>query len=854
MKIEKFKPLYNFLGVVLLFVVLSLAYFSPVLKGFQLPQMDNTHAIGMAHELAEYETKTGEQAMWTNSMFGGMPAFQIKGDASANIFSYFNRFVRLGLPYQTAAILFLYLLGFFVLLKSQNISNWLSVLGAVAFAFGSYNIIIIMAGHITKAYAIALMGPVIAGILYTLNRDKWVGALFTAIALGAQIAYNHVQITYYLFILVLVLMIVRLIYAWREGLIKDFMARSGLLAGAALLAILPNLPNLWPTYEYGKFSIRGPSELATSTAPGTGASSEKPGSGLDRDYAFAWSYGRMETFTLLIPNLMGGASEALSQNPEVMQKVDSRLSDIVGQQSQYWGSKPFTSGPVYVGALVCFLFVLALFFYHGREKWWLLGATLLSILLSWGNNLEWFNYFMFDYFPMYNKFRTVEMTLVVATVTIPLLALLGLHRIVSNPVLIREKSNWFLAAFALTGGVALLFYLFPNLFFNFLSTQEWTALGQQKQAMPQQAAVIDEIIHNMQTARASLLKADALRSFLFILLGSGSLWLYATNRISKKYLLPGLALLVLIDLWGVDRRYLSNDDFVPPRKIAQQFTKSTADEFILQDKEPYFRVFSIYRNPFTEVNTSYFHKSIGGYHGAKLKIYQDVIDRYLQGDWQTLLNLFREGGQPAQADSLLAHMPVLNMLNTKYIIVNPNQPPLPNPYALGNSWFVKNIRVVASADEEIAALGEIDPASTAVIRDDWAGKWTGYSREESVGKIELTAYAPDKLKFRSESPVEQPAIFSDIYYPKGWKAYLDGNQIEIKRVNYILRGLMVPAGNHTIEFKFEPQSFYTARVLAIIGGIIILILLVLLVLRLTPTLFTSDIKDLTRMRSTGLPR
>ncbi len=824
MKIEKFKPLFNFLGIVLLFAGLSLAYFSPVLKGFQLPQMDNTHAIGMARELADHQTKTGEQAMWTNSMFGGMPAFQIKGNASANIFSYFNRFVRLGLPYQTAAILFLYLLGFYVLLKSLGISRWLSVLGAIAFAFGSYNIIIIMAGHITKAYAIALMGPVIAGILYTLNRDKWTGALFTAIALGAQIAYNHVQITYYLFILILVLMIARLIYAWRDGLIKDFMVRSGLLLGAALLAVLPNLPNLWPTYEYGKFSIRGPSELASPASPATGASSDKPEKGLDRDYAFAWSYGRMETFTFLIPNLMGGASEALSQNPEVMQKVDSRLRDIVGQQSQYWGSKPFTSGPVYVGALVCFFFVLALFFYRGREKWWLLGATILSILLSWGNNLEWFNYFMFDYFPMYNKFRTVEMTLVVATVTITLLALLGLHRIISSPALIREKSNWFLAAFALTGGVALLFYLFPNLFFDFLSAQEWAALGQQKQAMPQQAAVIDEVIANMQVARASLLKSDALRSFFFILLGSGSLWLYATNRLSKKYLLPGLALLVLVDLWGVDKRYLSSDEFVPPRKMAQQFTKSAADEFILGDKDPYFRVFSIYRNPFTEVNTSYFHKSIGGYHGAKLKIYQDVIDRYLQGNWQTLLNFFREGGQPMQADSLLAQMPVLNMLNTKYIIANPNQPPVKNPYALGNAWFVKNIRVAASPEEEIAALGEINPASTAVIREDWAGKWAGYKREESVGEIELTAYAPDNLMFKSQTPVEQPAVFSDIYYPKGWRAYIDGNQVEIKRVNYILRGLMVPAGNHTIEFRFEPKSFYTARVLAIIGGIIILVL------------------------------
>ncbi len=817
MKIEKFKPAINFLGVVLLFVALSLAYFSPVLKGFQLPQMDNTHAIGMAQELTQYEAETGENAMWTNSMFGGMPAFQIKGDSSANIFSYFNRLVRLGLPYQTAAIVFLYLLGFYVLLRSLRINRWLAVLGAVAFAFGSYNIIIIMAGHITKAYAIALMGPVVAGILYTLNRDKVVGALFTTIALGAQIAYNHVQITYYLFLLVLVLMVAQLIYAWRNGQLVDFMTRSGWLIAAAVLAILPNLSSLWPTYEYGKFSIRGASELPVSH-------SNTVKNGLDRDYAFAWSYGKMETFTLLVPNLMGGASEAIANDAEVMQKVDAQFRNVVGGQSQYWGSKPFTSGPVYVGALVCFFFVLGLFFYREPGRWWLLGATVLSILLSWGSNLEWFNYFMFDHFPLYNKFRTVEMALVVATVTIPLLGLLGLNRIVGNPAFIREKSNLFLLAFGLTGGVSLLFYLFPGSFFDFLSEQELLALGQQKQAMPQQAAAIDLVIQNMQMARASLLKADALRSFFFILLGSGSIWLYATNRLSKKYLLPGLVLLVLVDLWSVDKRYLDNEDFVAPRTKSQEFQSSVADEYILSDEDPYIRVFSIYRNPFTEVNTSYFHKSVGGYHGAKLHIYQDVIDRYLQNDWQSLLGLFKNGGQPEMADSLLARMPVLNMINTRYVIYNPGQRPLTNPYALGNAWFVGDVKVVDSAEDELAAIGKIDPLTTAVVRAEWAGQWAGFRQSASGGTLELTKYAPDKLVYTSESSVEQPAVFSDIYYPKGWKAYIDGKETEIKRVNYILRGLMVPAGNHTIEFVFEPDSFFRGKVLAIIGGLLILLL------------------------------
>ncbi|MFW6203248.1 MAG: hypothetical protein ACOC30_03005, partial [Marinilabilia sp.] len=623
MNIQRLKPVLIFAGIIALFVFLSLLYFSPVLKGFGLPQMDQTHSVGMAQELVEHEEATGERVHWTNSMFGGMPAYQIRGDSSPNIFSYINKILRVGLPYHTAAILFLYLLGFYVLLRSMKINRWLSILGAVAFGFGSYNIIIIMAGHITKAYAIALMAPVIAGILYTLNRDRWVGALFTTLALGVQIAYNHVQITYYLALMVLILMISRLIYAWRDGQLTDFVKRGAVLIGAAVIALLPNLIHLWPTYEYGQFSTRGPSELESRRNDGT------QDAGLDRDYAFSWSYGKAETLSLMVPNVMGGASEPLSESPRAMEEVDSRLRQIVGSQSQYWGSKPFTSGPVYVGAFVCFLFVMALFFYKGREKWWLVAATIFSIILAWGQNLEWFNYWMFDVFPLYNKFRTVEMTLVIATVTIPLLGLLGLKKVMDNPSLIREQSGKFLAAFGLTGGVALLLYLFPGFFFDFVSEREMSALMQQKQNMPEQAGAIDEVIRNMKQARIGLLKSDAVRSFFFILLGSGSLWLYATNRVSKKYILPGLILLVIVDLWGVDKRYLNNDDFVPPHQLEQNFEKSKADDYILQDDDPYFRVFSIHQNPFNEVQTSYFHKSIGGYHGAKLGIYQDVIDYYL---------------------------------------------------------------------------------------------------------------------------------------------------------------------------------------------------------------------------------
>jgi hypothetical protein len=834
MNIQKLKPVLFFAGIIALFVSLSLLYFSPVLQGFGLPQMDQTHATGMAQELVEHQEETGESALWTNSMFGGMPAYQIKTDSSYNIFSYFNRLLRIGLPYHSAAIMFLYLLGFYVLLRSMKIGRWLSVIGAIAFAFGSYNIIIIIAGHITKAYAIALTGPVIAGILYTLNRDRWTGALFTAIALGAQIAYNHVQITYYLFILVLILMLSRLIYAWIDGHIRKFAPRAAILAGAAVLAILPNLSILLPTYEYGKFSIRGPSELQSSR------DDETRDAGLDRDYVFAWSYGKAETLTLLVPNVMGGASEALSKSPRAMEEVDARVRKIVGGQSQYWGSKPFTSGPVYVGALICFFFVLALFFYKGREKWWLVGATFLSVILAWGNNLEWFNYFMFDAFPLYNKFRTVEMTLVIATVTIPLLGMLGLKKVLDNPALIREHSGKFMAAFALTGGLAFLLYLFPHFFFNFMSEQELATLAQQKQSMPDQAALINEVIQNMKNARVGLLKSDAVRSFFFILLGSGSLWLYGTNRLSKKYILPGLALLIIVDLWGVDKRYLNNNDFVPPRQMAQAFEKSKADDVILKDNDPFFRVFTIFRNPFTEVNTSYFHKSIGGYHGAKLHIYQDVIDYYLQNNWQTLMGHFRNGGSPDEARDMLAEMPVVNMLNTKYIIFHPGQEPVKNPHNYGDAWFVNNLKVVPSALEELSSLRNTDLQNIAVVRAEHASGWKDYQSNDTTGTLDLIAYAPDKMKYRVRTPSRRLAVFSEIFYPKGWHAYIDGDRAEIKRVNYILRGVMIPPGAHTVAFRFEPETFIVSKTIGLLGGVLIVLLSLFILWRYREKLFEAS--------------
>ncbi len=817
---DKFKGYLPYLGAVLLFIVLSFAYFSPVLEGKKLPQLDNTHAKAMSKELSDYEKETGEKAMWTNSMFGGMPAYQIKGDSSKNIFNYLNRYTRLGLPYETVAIVFLYMLGFYLLLLSMKVDPWLSAIGAIAFAFGSYNLIIIIAGHITKTYAIALMAPVIAGVLYAYNRNRFVGAVITTVALGMEIAYNHVQITYYLAFMVGFIVLSRLVYAIKEKAVKPFALTTGILLVAAMLAVMPNITNLWTTAEYGKYSIRGASEL-------TPAEGQKEHSGLDVDYAFSWSYGKHETLTLLIPNAVGGASEAIANSEEAMKQVDPRLKDYVGQSSQYWGGRIFTSGPVYAGALICFLFFIGAFYYKGKERWWLIGITVFSILLAWGKNFQGFNYFMFYNFPLYNKFRTVEMALVLASMAMPVLGFLGLKTILAEPDVVKKDSKWFGIAFALTGGVSLLFALFPGMlgFYEFLSPMEGQQFGQMIQKGGEDGHMYQLVVDNLIAARQVLFISDAWRSFAFILLGSGSIWFYLQGKLPKRYLMWGLALIIFIDLWGVSKRYLNNDHFVSKSKARQELAQTKVDQAILKDTDDYYRVLPINRDPFKDGFTPYWHKSVGGFHGAKLRRYQDVVDHYLMDDWQELIKVLQTAQTPGELEVAMESMPVLNMMNCKYIIYNANAAPIFNPNYMGNTWFVKDVKEVANADEEIAALGRTDLHTTAVVEKRFIDKVQGYSTDSVAGQIKLTHYAPDYLIFESNAPQEQLAVFSDIYYDKGWKAYIDGEEVDIIRTNYILRGLMIPAGEHDIEFRFKPQSFAIGQTVAIISSLIILILI-----------------------------
>lgn len=798
----------------LTFVVLTCAYFIPVLQGKEIRQGDDINAKGAAQELVQYQKESGEFAQWTNSMFGGMPAYQIRSDSSQNVYKFFNKVARLNLPYTTMGILFMYLLGFYLLLVAMNFKPWMAMVGSIAFAFGSYNIIIIIAGHITKAYAIAIMPMVLAGIILIYQKRWIIGGLYTMVALGMELAYNHVQITYYLGLAVLVMIIAELIFAIKAKNIKDFAISCIVLIGASLLAVLPGTTNMWSTYEYSKFSTRGPSEITSTTE-------ERPHEGLDKDYALAWSYGIHETPTLLIPNIVGGASELIGYDNKAVQQLDPQIRDAVAQQMpKYWGGRSFTSGPVYAGAIICFLFFLGAFFYEGKHKWWLIAATILSIFLAWGKNFMPFTDLMFYYFPMYNKFRTVEMALVIASMTIPLLGFLGLKELFENPERIKYETGKFFGALGLTAGVALIIAIAPTLFYDFLSEQEMAMFDQMKAG--ENALAYSLFEQGVVDARIELTRMDAWRSVFFIFLASSALWFFAVGKINSKISLATLGLLILIDMWGVDKRYLSEQHFSAKSLGKTEFPISKADKLIMADKEPH-RVISLYRDPFNEVATSYFHHSVGGYHGAKLRRYQDVIDYYIRNEWNNIQQCLRKQDIDA-VKTELSLSTVLNMLNTKYLIYNPEAEPILNPYAQGAAWFVSKVSPAASPDEAIAALGNINTREVAVIEN--CNTNSLQTSADSSAVIRQISYTPEEIVYNSSSKSAQVAVFSEIYYSAGWKAYIDGKETEILHADYILRALQIPAGNHEIRFTFHPKSYTVGKTVSMAGSILAVLLLV----------------------------
>ncbi|NDK56850.1 YfhO family protein [Pontibacter fetidus] len=775
---------------VLVFLVLTAVYFAPVVfedKG--MAQHDILQFRGGAQEIMAHREKTGEEALWTNSMFGGMPSYLINTRYPGDLSGVIHTVLSLNLP-AMAGNIFVTLLCAYILLVTLGMRSWLAIVGAIAFGFTSYNIIILEAGHNTKSLTIAYIPMVLAGLLYALRKNLWIGAALFALGLTLNLHFNHLQMTYYMLLLVIVWGIIELVYAAKNGTIVELVKRGFVLLLAAVLAVGVNFGRLATTAEYSKYSIRGKSEL---TAPNSG---DKTSSGLDREYAFNWSYGISETMTLLIPDFYGGSSNTpLDKDSETykafvgMGAPPVQAEQIVSQGiPTYWGAQPMTSGPVYVGAIICFLFVLGLFIVDRRWTSWLVAGTILSLVLAWGHNFSAFNYFMFDYFPGYNKFRAVASALVIAQITIPLLAMLALWRVFRDRDTIKELDRKLLIAGGITAGICLLVWLFGGMA-SFSSVVD---------AQLQQAQFPLDAI---RADRESMMKSDAFRSFAFIVLALGVLYFYVKNKLSATIAIAGVGVLVLVDLWTVDKRYLESDDF-KNQVLTNYFQPSPADQIILQDKDKSYRVIDM-TNPFNSARSSYFHKNVGGYHGAKLRRYQDLIDRHISQN----------------------NLEVLRMLNTRYAITgDPKEPVQRVPGALGNAWFVDNIMKVTTPDAELEALGDIDAGKTAIVDvAKFPVQEQNYTSANAT--IKLATYEPDYLKYEYQAEKPGFVVFSEIYYEAGWQAYLDGKPVDHLRADYILRAMQVPAGKHTIEFRFEPKTYAIGNTISLVSSILLLLVL-----------------------------
>ena len=807
--------------VIVIFAVISFAYFFvPVSQGKILFRHDSQASVGLGQELTQYEQRTGEVTRWTNSVFSGMPTYQISPSYnSTDGLSAVMSAYHLWLP-DYVWFIFAYLLGFYILLRAFNFRQSLAALGSIIWAFSSYFLIIIAAGHLWKVMALAYLPPMIGGVVLAYRGKYLWGFIVTAVFTAFEIKANHVQMTYYYLFIVLFMVIAYLVQAIREKRLQHFFKASGILIAAALIGIAINISNLYHTWEYQKESMRGKSELTKAN------SANQTSSGLDRDYITQWSYGIDETLTLLVPDAKGGASVPLSQNATAMAKANPEVENMLPQLyeaiPQYFGTQPGTSGPVYVGAFVLFLFVLGLFIVKTPIKWALLAATALSILLSWGHNFMGFTNFFLDNVPMYAKFRTVASILVIAEFTIPLLAALALKRIVDEPTVLTKNMKYVYASFALTAGVALAIALMPSMMGPFVSDQERQMLSGIQGMTPD---VQNMMLSSIATMRGAMVSADAWRSIVIIIIGVAMLLLFKAQKIKAIYLIVGISALCLIDLWQVDKRYLNDEMFVPKseRDTPQQATAT--DLQILKDKSLSYRVLNFASGAFNENNTSYFHKSIGGYHPAKLRRYQEMIDKYIAPEMQTAMQaIANKGGVMSEVDGRKL-FPILNMLNAKYFIV-PLQgnatTSIQNPYAQGNGWFVDKLTYVADANAEYAGVGKIDVSHEAVADKKFEPILGQTQTNDSTARVVLTKYEPNNMTYTVSSTKGGVVVFSEVYYP-GWTATIDGQPAELGRVNYILRALNVKAGKHEVVLDFHPTSISTTETIAYAALIVLLL-------------------------------
>ncbi len=780
---------------ILLFVGLSLGYMYPVLQGKEMQQSDKVLAYAGQTEITKYQAeKPNEYIGWTNSMFGGTPTYTVGGDYAQGFFVKAQQVVYYLLGIQGTYI-FLYLLGCYLLCLALGLGVYPSIIASIGFAFFTYNIIIIEAGHLAKVYALAFAPMVLAGLIWGYRKSVWLGAILFALGLGFEINANHYQITYYLVFIIAIVIAVEIYSAFKNNTIKQFLLASTLFLLVGLVVIGTNTSRLWTTFDFQKETIRGGSELSPID---TKDGSKVDNKGLDKGYAFEWSYGVLESFTLLIPNFSGGSQGSLDQKSAVFKNLsefgveESQAMQFTQSIGTYWGDQQFVAGSTYSGAIIIFLFVLSLFFVDKKNKVIFLTGAVLCLLISWGKNFSVLNYALFDYLPLFNKFRAVSMIMALMQLCIVTLAALGLHKIIS------DRPNWdtfkkpFFISLGICAGLCLFFGLLGSSLFNFATEGDGRLLESLKQSFQNNEGAVNSLYAALKTDRASLLQADAYRSLFFIILAALVLFLYIRQNLKSLHVASVLLIgLTLADLWLVNRRYLNKDDFdTRPAARADLFTQSPADAEILKDTSPNYRVVDFTVSPFSNSMASAFHKNLGGYSATKLKRFADLIERQFSKN----------------------NMAVYDMFNTKYFITQDQKGlPIPqaNPNAMGNAWFVKNIKLVNTADQEMAALDSIKPKETAFVDAQFKNQLSGFtSNNDLSGNISLTSYHPNKVTYSFDSPAQQAVIFSEVFYKgnQDWISKIDGKEVQHFRANYLLRGMIVPAGKHNIEFSFEPKS------------------------------------------------
>lgn len=837
-----FKKFLPYIAAVAVFAVLTLIYFKPLLSGKEISQHDIMQARGMSKEIGDFREKYNSEPLWTNSMFGGMPAYQVSTKYPGNwMFTVNNALIQI-LPHPGGQI-FMCFIGFFILLLCLQIEPWLALVGSIAYGLSTYFIVALGAGHNSKINALAYLPAVIGGVILLFRGKWWLGFAVTALFMALELTANHVQITYYGFMIIGAIVIGYMYQAFKEKTWSNFLKALGFFTLATIISVLPNAGNLMCTEEYGKYSTRGTSELTIT--PDGKSNAENKTSGLDKDYVVQYSHGISESFTFLIPDYKGGSSSIPigEEDPNALKKVAPDFKQAVGANGSYFGDQYITAGPVYIGAIIMFLVVLGLFITKHRLKWPLLIVTLLGMMLSWGSHFMGLTSFFLDHVPGYNKFRAVSMTMVIAELCLPLFAILTLNELIKFKSLNEkiavglikkeiELKKILIISFALVGGFCLIGYLAPDLVNSFSPDGEeqqmiyrYSRGGNNPE--DQVRSYVTQLLPQLQIARKAIFQSDAIRSFIFITLAFVFIYLFLNKKIKREMLFGALGIFILIDLWTVDMRYLGEKNFVTKAQNMSSFEKTPADEEILKDPDPNYRVLNLGTSPFQDAATSYLHKSIGGYHGAKLKKYQELYDFYFNQQ----INSFYEGFNNARGnDSILniefSKLGIFNMLNTKYYIVQFSEDkvvPVLNTQANGHAWFVKEVAVAENADQEIIGLGKIDTKTQAIMQSKFKNDVKVDLNYTGRGSIKLKSYKPNELVYESNSNEAQFAVFSEIYYPKGWNAYLDGTVMPHVAVNYVLRGMPVPAGKHTIEFKFEPETYKTGNSIARIGSILVLL-------------------------------